>query len=50
MKIADFAKNGWPKSKSNTGNGFLGFDHIYLDNSYVPIATTINTCEFDCPS
>ena len=30
-------ENGWPKSKSNTGNGFLGVDYIYLDTSYVPI-------------
>ena len=32
-----FWKNGWPKSKTNTGNGFLGVDYIYLDTSFVPI-------------
>ena len=36
-----FLENGWPKSKSNTGNGFLGFDYIYLDNSYVPIKVNL---------
>ena len=37
-KIAEnrrFRLNGWPKSKTNTGNGFLGVDNIYLDTSFV---------------
>ena len=29
-----FSENGWPKSKSNTGNGFLGVDYICLDTSH----------------
>ena len=36
-----FLENGWPKSKSNTGNGFLGVDYIYLDTSYVPIKVNL---------
>ena len=36
-----FSENGWPKSKSNTGNGFLGVDYIYLDTSYVPIKVNL---------
>ena len=37
VKNRRFSENGWPKSKSNTGNGFPGVDYIYLDTSYVPI-------------
>ena len=40
QKIAEnrrFRQNGWPKSKTNTGNEFLGVDYIYLDTSFVPI-------------
>ena len=36
-----FSENGWPKSKSNTGNGFPGVDYIYLDTSYVPIKVNL---------
>ena len=38
QKIAEnrrFRQNGWPKSKTNTGNGFLGVDYIYLATSFV---------------